>query len=390
MHLNATVPGTSSDGAAAPRAGRWIGSERQWLMDRVEGFVRAVQSDPTFRRTLRSRPADALAQHHLDGSSAPVGLTVDHANVDLLINAAQLFGLTSAGHMADPPLELRLVAYGAKPAALVHGAEADLTSMIDWAERRGMAAILGPYEWDHQSDDGKGGYTNVSDFQRRARAGSHAMRSAVIAADEDRAVLAWACLAFNWDDFLGILLGYPTCCVAAFDERWQFACEHHQGDLAAPTLMASGAPPYDWRVNIFGRYFGSEIIQHFPCRLDCDATLMQAARTSRILETFEPGLVADLRNVLCAPAIYTERDGVALLPGGRVSRENGATVIVYDADLAFLTDPAGALARPVWRGSRVLIDADNTATIDGAAIDGHIAWFSQSGDAGDGLLRGQG
>lgn len=387
-----TAPGT-------PGSGRRIGSERRWLMDRVGRLVAAVRGDPSFRRGLRSEPPAAFARLGLDGSLAPASLTIDPAKLDILINAAQLFGLVfglaGGAPTREPPLELRLIAYGAKPAGLLHGSEADLAGHLDWARRRGMTALLGPHEWDQRSDDGKGGYSNITGAQRPARAGSSAMRVAVVAADEDRAILAWAALAFHWDEFLGALLGYPSCCVAAFAARWPEACERQQGDLAVPTLLASGAPPYDWRVNNFGRYFGAEIIQHFPCRFDCTATLAQAVRVARILESFEPDRVAGLKTVLAAPVVYTETDGVAVLPGAAVCKaggENGAMTIDYDADLALLTEPTGALARALRRATRVAVDDDGKLTVDDHRLDGHVAWFAnadlQDPSANNGKMEG--
>ena len=192
---------------------------------------------------------------------------------------------------------------------LLHGPEPELSGWVSWAERRGFTALLSSYQWEPRTDLGKGGYSNLSGDHRPAEAGSGAWRSLLVSADEDRAILGWLCLHFGWDGFLGQLLGYPCCCAAAFAERWPAAIEGHQGDLAPLTLAASGPPPYDWRVNVFARYFGASLIQHFPCRFQCPASRESAERVAQGLGYFETGYLEMARELLAVAGVVHRNHG---------------------------------------------------------------------------------
>lgn len=322
-------------------------------MRRLQALTDRVCLDPTFRRSLRYAPAEALAGLGLPAGNVPTQLPVRHGELDVLVGYATLFGLEQPDTHEPVPLELRLLVYGARPAVLIHGAESRLVSLLRWAERSNLCALLSGSEWSSRPDTGKGGYTNRTGPMRRARAGSGASRMLVVSADENRALLAWACLAFGWDALLGRMLGYPDCCVDAFASRWPEAAEHHQGDLVVPSLRASGAAPFDWRANNLARYLGWELIQHFPCRYDCEATLELGRIHQRVLAAHEPQYAAELEQVLSWPVLYTEKNGVALLPGARVEAHGCGVWLHCDGRPVPITDPTGELARALATPTRV-------------------------------------
>jgi hypothetical protein len=293
-----------------------------------------------------------------------------------LITEAQLFGFGEPEPGPQAPLELRLLSYGVKPQALLHGSEGDLTGWLAWAERRGLTAILSGYQWRPQQDQGKGGYSNLTGGRQPAEAGSGAWRSLLVSPDEDRAILSWLCLQFGWDRLLGQLLGYPDCCADAFDQRWSAAVSEHQGDLAPLSLAASGPPPFDWRSNIFARYFGAALIQHFPCRFQCPASAIAATRTAWALEQFEPEQFAAFRSLLQAPVLYTETQGVVLFRGARVRERGGELELEYDAESLLSTEPASPLTQTLSQRAAVRWGAgQDHCHIGGRAFDGRLAWF---------------
>jgi len=312
------------------------------------------------------------------GSVAPAHLPVGPRGVDLLVNAAQLFGVGEPQSVA-PPLEARLVAYGLKRAALTQGPESIVTSLLNWAERHNLVAVLSPFEWWPFADTGKGGYCNLGGGRQRARAGTGAWRSLIVAADEEVAILAWLALAYGWDELLGRLLDYPLCCAEAFDRRWDDAVSAHQGDLSIPTLEASGPPPYDWRINILGRYFGLALIEHFPCRYDCVASVALANRHSLALRHYEPELFQQLEETLGSPVVYSEREGVVLLREAKVTTADGETVRVqYDPTLSLLTDDTSDLSRALRRTNELVGAADGKHVEFGLQkFEAHLIWFAR-------------
>ena len=174
---------------------------------------------------------------------------------------------------------------------------------------------------------------------------------------------------------LGRLLGYPDCCASAFARRWKAAATEHQGDVVAACIASSGDGPHDWRVNILGRYFGSELIQHFPCRFDCAQSIALAAQNDRLLASWEPALHASFRGILDAPVLYTDTCGVAILSGATV---DGSSVH-YRPEALQVTEPDGALHAALRNTNVLQRDRDGRhLRVAGAAFRGSLVVFAES------------
>jgi len=344
--------------------------KQEKILLRLEYFVKQVLNDPVFRRSLRYKPHEALADHGFDSSLAPASLGVKHYTVDTLINFAQIFGLLAPRTLVDPRLELRLVLYGVKPAALLHGDEQMLTDALHWSQQQGLIALLSPDQWHYVDDEGKGGYSNLTGTRSRAQAGSGAERSLVVAQDPDHAMLTWLCLVFGWDDFLGNLLGYPACCTSAFVERWPTAAKEHQGDPTILSLLASGKMPYDWRINIAARYFGVELIQHFPCQFDCRHSIDIATNYYNTLSYFEPQTAETIQHYLQSAILYSEYDGIVLLTEVTQKEHDNSLLIDYIASSSSFTQPEGSLAYAILQNNSFTYNSvDHTMQIDDQQYD---------------------
>lgn len=339
-----------------------------------------LRTDPVVRRAFRIQPGVALARYGLDGSLAEGELPVKPALAELPLTPAHLFGTRAAspavGHIPD---ELRFIAYGLKPAALLQGAEDELLPYLAWAEARGWCALLSPREWSPIHDQGKGGYANLASSPRPALPGSGAHRSLIVSPDCDRAIQIWLAQALQWDAYIGRLLGYPSCCAATFAERWPAAIAEHQGDLLPLSLDASGPGPHDWHVNIVARYFGPALIQHFPCRFDCPESIALARRVGAALAHFEPEYLASGHRLLAAPALYSDRGGIAILVGGQVTGEGQQLRIDFDPQAMLVTEPMGALVRALAGVTELTVHATGTVIAAGRAIDARVALFVDSG-----------
>lgn len=348
------------------------------ILVRLDTMLRDIRTDPSFRRSLKSDPRAILAGRGFDPTDIPTTLPPVR-KADVLLTHGQLFGLARETAAIVAPLELRLLAYGLKPLALVHGRESELAAFLNWAEARSYTALLSPNEWDRIDDEGKGGYSNLTAALRRAGTGSQAWRSLLVGPDEDRVVLAWLALALGWDELLGRLLGYPTCCAAAFVHRWPTAVACHQGDLTPIVMAASGLGPHDARANILGRYFGIELIQHLPCRFDCEATLAEATQVEFCLQAWEPTLAEQARTVLAAPALYTERDGVVILTGAEVRLDEGGLIATYDPAATLVTRLGGSLDLALRRSRMVRSSSSSSGFIIGdRAFQGWFTWFANN------------
>lgn len=105
------------------------------------------------------------------------------------------------------------------------------------------------------------------------------------------------------DRAVGLLLGFPSCCVDFFDRVW------NRDGLRDTTLDMAGAAGPD-ACNILGRWIGVRAVPHLPCAWDCPATAAFAAR----LNALWPDDVRGWRDtILSWPALYSALHGVAIV-----------------------------------------------------------------------------
>jgi hypothetical protein len=173
--------------------------------------------------------------------------------------------------------------------------------------------------------------------------------------EAERVLLAWLCLLFHWDELLGGLLGYPRCCTSAFTKRWEYASQNHAADVA-PVILEELCPGgfagvFGWETNIFARYFGCEVIQHFPCRLDCPQSVALARRSMAAWSAFEAARAAEALRRLGSPVLFTRKGQVALFPGARVQASGASAQLDFNIDQVLIAkaDGRGASRRLLRR-----------------------------------------
>lgn len=263
--------------------------------------------DPRFRTELLHDAPGALARRGLGHPGTPSRLSVPE-RIDVTLSTSYLFPRAPA---ALPPLDVRLVAYGAKPAALAFGDSTTIAGWAGWAVDHGLVAVGTNNRYLGQP---------VSGFQHRSHplprwTGHHVgQRGLVVSQTVEEAALAWLSTMFTWHVMLGRVLGYPACCTEHFERLWPDASD---GDLA---LRLAGAPGgrLDWRLNVFARQAGVRLLYHFPCDPQCPASTAQADRFTLRLSRHEPDTLHALKHLLTQPVAYSSTQGVSLLEGGGV------------------------------------------------------------------------
>jgi hypothetical protein len=352
------------------------------IANQLQQFVQAVVGDPVYRRLLRRRPAEALALAGLPAEQALGELPVQHYRVSVYLDYETLFGIPAVPPAtSDVPLEARLVLYGAKPLALVHGPELAMSGLAAWARTRRLSALMSPKEFTPVEDPDKAGYANLAADMRPAQAGSGAWRGLLLAQDSAQAMLGWCALLFGWDEFLGHLLGYPECCVAAFAKNWARLRDEHRGDGAR--VLVEGSDPtrlYGRGANIFVRYFGIRAVEHFPCSLDCAATQALAERTLNVLAQFEPDQARDAAGMLESTVLFTDEDGIFILRDARFESNDRATVCHYDPARVVASTASSRTAELLRLTSRLEVDAAGV-TAAGASFAGRLLRFAAAGGA---------
>jgi hypothetical protein len=287
-----------------------------------------------------------------------------------------MFGTTPVGRTARPTQPARLAFYRARPLALIHGPERSLAALLYTARLWGFYGALSPTEFQPDFDPRLGGYSNLTRAGRGARAGSGWWRGLLLSTSEEIVVMGWLAMLFGWEDLLGLLLGYPKCCVAAFQERWQRAATAKRGDVAAILLEESESPPYDWRVNIFARYLGAALIEHFPCSLLCAASRTLADRYDRLLQAYEPRHREWVRDRLIAPTLYSQK-GVAVFREGVISRTADGVDVRYKPSKLQVTAETSRFAGKLRLGSTIYASSDGRQIrTPETRLDGRLLWFS--------------
>lgn len=338
----------------------------------MTAFVREVCTDPVARRALRRQPNEALRDHGFSAPQVTGELPVRHHTVSVLIDELTLFGRQMAAPTLDEPVELTLVVAGAKSMALLHDTEERAAAVVSWAEARRLAAVLGPFEFDVTAEAGKGSFVDVAVDRRPARPGSGAWRSVLVARSHNDVMLGWLSLLFGWDELLGRLLGYPPCCVDAFSERWRTALRDHGGDPAGAHL--SSGP---WELNVAARFLGPVLVQHFPCRADCEQSLTVARRNLATLRALRPEAAAWAERVLPAPLLHAGREGVVALVGACVQADHGgAAAIVEYAPEDMLCSGDTPTTRRLRRGGQLTVDDRGSVALEGEEMPGRLVTFT--------------
>lgn len=252
--------------------------------------------------------------------------------------------------MATVPREARLVAYGVRRAALLR-LEPDATLTLSaWASDHGLHARCSGWAWRPQRPPELGGYSNLMHRVPAGTAGPEDVVSVAVAADAPDAVALLRAEDAGDDAAVGALLGYPDCCTRAFAARWPRACRESSGDVAGDLVQQDGPGPHPYATNVLVRYLGASLVEHFPCRWSCRASLVAARRHEAALARFEPQRTRALRQELLAPVLWSPDAGVVALRGSRVRRLRHGWQVHVDPHRLRCTAASSRLAAALRHG----------------------------------------
>lgn len=117
---------------------------------------------------------------------------------------------------------------------------------------------------------------------------------------------------------IGRLLGYPECCTSTFDDVWpsffdpiyQAAQSSHHEVVDLETHKAIKVTPHV-ATNQMVRYAGFRLTSHFPCRLDCEATIEGGKKWLKVSRSVDPQGTEFLMRILSLPGEWSVLHGVA-------------------------------------------------------------------------------
>jgi hypothetical protein len=359
-----------------------------------------IWRDPVLRRHLRYEPPRALEELGLAGPMPTGGLPVRIRGLSARIDDATLLGSGSEGAQRESlPLEVRLVAYGLRPAALIALPSEQVGGVMFEARRVGLVALVCPEEFEPLAEPTKGGFADTAVRSRAVGSttgsgdGIRWWRRVVVSYSTDIVVLAWLAQLFKWDSYLGLLLGYPCCCADAFQKRWPEAYARHRGDLATMLVDAGKGDSREhllpWQTNVYARYFGDVLVSHFPCQLKCGATIAQANRMFGILLQLERAAAVQLQIALAAPLLISRELGVFRLEEASVEYGSTSRRLRYSSVKA--TCPGSHRVTEALNAAcqiEVTADKDNNVCISGTTrrLTGQLLCFT-SEDLTDAIPR---
>lgn len=106
---------------------------------------------------------------------------------------------------------------------------------------------------------------------------------------------------------LGLILGYPECCA-------EFFCRHveeaSKKDMDFILFALGDVKAHEFYTNRAIRYFGTSLISHFPCCLDCQESVSIAKRRLESLQQHFPQIAAHFVQELRSMVLYTEEQGI--------------------------------------------------------------------------------
>jgi len=198
------------------------------VRDGLLSCAKAICNDVVFRRALRYRPQETLASIGLEPERVPATLPVRHYEIVAEITEPVLFGPQSTAPSANSawPVEfaigsIRAEADGTDP----HGCIGSMSTVARVQRTFSLRAALAPlFRCLRRPRGGR-----LCQCRRELACGivdSSGLAGLLVARDWRQVQLGWLSMLFHWDEFLGLLLGYPECCVAAFPKNWESACAH--------------------------------------------------------------------------------------------------------------------------------------------------------------------
>ncbi|MBW2982511.1 DUF483 domain-containing protein [Candidatus Woesearchaeota archaeon] len=88
---------------------------------------------------------------------------------------------------------------------------------------------------------------------------------------------------------LGLLLGYPLCCIDFFIKH-KNEQSMANNDYVEPILSNSEGDMFQFYTNVFKKQFDVTLLNHFPCSLDCEGSIDLAQTHLDIIRKYDPPL----------------------------------------------------------------------------------------------------
>ncbi len=277
----------------------------------------------------RRRPCDLLARLGLRGELP----TVPRPAPDVLAPA-----------LPPEPMELWAFRAGVKPVAFltVRPEDVDRTlacfGSVPYERRERRVRVDAQDRWTDRRDEGE-------PYVELYIAGDAALarRAAQLQAENDptRSIVE-----------LGALVGYPSCCVAAFaaqDDRANNSRNRYYSQARTLRPDGSMAVPWPWQLN----NLDTMLLPFYPCTYCCGAAVAQARACLAEMARVHPRTVDELRAAFVRPVLYFDHDHQLSLDG---THADGWVAYRAVAVNRYASPEFVALAAAIGTGDRLRLD----------------------------------
>ena len=196
----------------------------------------------------------------------------------MLNNLIKIFGTKTKA------LEILYLLEGLKPVVRHGFYEAELGKIEEFCKEKGLSLEKSPYKVIIL-DAANGQYSNKgikvkTDDERQG------MLFIYISKDNIKAEMASRYEYEGNHKELGLLLGYPLCCIDFFVKHKE---EQSLGknDYIEPVMKNSEGCIFQFYTNIFKRDFDITLLNHFPCSLKCENSIDLAKKHLEIIKKYD-------------------------------------------------------------------------------------------------------
>jgi hypothetical protein len=184
--------------------------------------------------------------------------------------------------------EILQVMHGIKAVVRQGFYENEISKVKDFCIRNGLALEIAPYKV--VLTDPYKRYSNKG-FKARIDDPRKGMFFAYISKDGNKAATAKVLEMKNDHKRLGLLLGYPECCIDFFIQN-EPERSRLDNDYSICTLKNSKARRFPFFTNVFKRSKDAVLISHFPCSFDCEKSIEIAKRNLQLIGGIDLGLAS--------------------------------------------------------------------------------------------------
>lgn len=188
-----------------------------------------------------------------------------------------------------------------------------------WIKRLGLFSALGNTYYKCKIDSGM--ETWSSTFYETDKEDAEGEVSIYLSTEKTKAIQARDADEASDHEKLGLLMGFPKCCIKKFLE---WSSEHFKSDPIRWLEMSyfQKEIPKFMIPNPFTRYAQGGLISHYPCSLHCKPSYQQAAESQLRVQRYNLSVSNALMERERTLVIYSPDSGVGLLSDFKIEHGN--------------------------------------------------------------------